>query len=173
MNGKVVVLALVAFSMATTAQGQQATASKNQFACRVDPADPEKILVDILGRMSLQLGTADVAGDAMSCLLKLQRIADGILAEDLPTAFTTVMEQNPPVFFSFMVKNPKVFQEWLQDLPEVFTWSKDPPCLFGPKREQLISLLEHTKIPESKIQSLKNQDQVIQRLYSIRCRQID
>ena len=170
MIRKIVVLAWLILSMATTAQGRQVPALKSQFACRVDPADPEKILVDILGRMSLQLGTADVAGGAMRCLLKLQPSADGILAEALPTAFTAVMEQNPPVFFSLMAKNSKVFQEWLQDLPEVFTWFKNPPCQFGPKREQLISLLEHTKIREPKIQSLE--EQVIQKLDSIRCRQI-
>ena len=171
MNKKIVVLALLVFSMTTIAQGQQTTAPKTQFACGTDRYNSEEGLVDILGTMSLQLGTADVAGDAMRCFLKLQPIADGAVAEDLPTAFMAVMEQNPPVFFSFMAKNPKVFQEWLQDLPEVFTWFKDPPCLFGPKREQLISLLEHTKIQKPENRSLK--EKVIHKLYSIRCRQVD
>jgi hypothetical protein len=172
MIRKIVVFAWLLLSMATPAvsYGQQKELNVVPFPCRIDPNDPERVLVDVLGTMSLQLGTDDIAGNAMSCLLKLRPIADGIVAEDLPTAFTAVMEQNPPVFFSFMAKNPKVFQEWLQDLPEVFTWFKNPPCLFGPKREQLISLLDHTKMREPRLESLK--EQVIHKLHSIRCRQI-
>lgn len=166
----ILLLAYLVLSTATVSYGQQP--NLKPFSCRIDPNDPERILVDVLGTMSLQLGTDDIVGDAMSCLLKLSSIPGGagIVTEALPKAFLIVMEENPQVFFAVMSKNPTIFREWLEGLPEAFTWFKKPPCPLGPKRQELISLLEHTKMREPRLESLK--EQVIQRLLSIRCRQV-
>jgi hypothetical protein len=97
--------------------------------------------------------------------------ADGAVSEALPNAFLAVMQGNPQVFFAAMAKNPAIFQRWLDELPEAFTWFRNPPCLLEPRREQLISLLEHSKMGEPRLDSLK--EQVIRKLSPIRCRQIE
>lgn len=172
MIGRMILFAVcLVFSMPAVSYAQQSINLK-PFSCRIDQNDPERVLVDVLGTMSLQLGTDDIAGDAMSCLLKLSSIPGGAgaVTEALPKAFLIVMEENPQVFFAAMSKNPAIFQAWLGELPEAFTWFKKPPCLLDPRRKQLISLLEHTKLREPTLESLK--EQVTQRLLSIRCRQV-
>jgi hypothetical protein len=108
------------------------------FPCHIAPNNPERVLVDVLGTMSLQLGTDDIAGSAMSCLLKLSSIPGGAgpVTEALPKAFLIVMEENPQVFFTVMSKNPVTFRAWLKELPEAFTWFKNPLCLLDPRRNR-------------------------------------
>jgi hypothetical protein len=175
MIGRLILfVACLVFSTPTVSYGQQQQPSMKltPLSCRIDPNDPERVLVDVLGTMSLQLGTDDIAGNAMSCLLEISSIPGGAgaVTEALPKAFLIVMEENPQVFFAVMSKNPATFRAWLDELPEAFTWFKNPPCLLEPRRKQLISLLEHTKMQEPGLESLK--EQVIQKLLSIRCRQV-
>jgi hypothetical protein len=76
--------ACLVFSTAVVAYGQQGESSKNPvqvappsttatkavpFACRVDPKAPERVLVDVLGTLWLNLGADDTAGYAVTCLL--------------------------------------------------------------------------------------------------------
>lgn len=71
-----------------------------------------------------------------------------------------------------MSGDAQTFHNWLQELPDLsFTWSGPPPCGLEQKRRQLISLLEHSHVEGRAATSLKGQ--VIKRLSSIRCRQID
>ena len=172
MIGKMILLAVcLGFAMPAVSYEQQTTNSSDVFSCRIDPKEPERVLVDVLGTVSLQLGADDIARDAMTCLLKLWPVADGAVAEELPSALLAVMGENPQVFFAVMSKNPAIFQTWLEKLPGAFTWFKNPPCLLEPRRKQFISLLEHTKMQSPKLRSLK--EQVIRKLSSIRCQQID
>jgi hypothetical protein len=165
-------LTLLILASPALAHAGQTTLHTTTYACRVDSENPEEVLVQVLGTLSLQLGTDDAATDAMTCLLKLWPNADGVVGEDMPNALLVVMEENPEVFFTFMSKSPEIFRKWLEQLPDLsFTWYKNPPCLLEPKREQLISLLEHTKMTDPKLESLK--EEVITKLKSIRCRQID
>jgi hypothetical protein len=159
--------------LGTVAKAKTAV-DKIKVSCQLDPNDPEgdtRLLANVLGTMSLQLATDDAATDAMTCLLKLWPTADGALAEEIPSAFLPVMEQNPRVFFSLMLRDPRLFRKWLDDLPESFTWFSDPPCPLDETREQLISILQHTQMKEAKVESAKQE--VIKRLLSIRCRQVD
>lgn len=172
MSGRTILLAVCfVFSTPAVSYGQQTVNSENRFSCRVDSNDSERDLVDVLGTVSLNLGADDIAKAGMTCLLKIWPVADGALAEDLPNAFLALMGENPQVFFAVMSKNPAIFRRWLEELPEAFTWYEDPPCLLDPRRTQFISLLEHTKMESPQLESLK--EQVIRKLSSIRCQQID
>ena len=90
---------------------------------------------------------------------------------DLSNAFLFVMEENPEAFFSTMATQPGAFAEWIKELPDLsFTWFNAPPCQLDAKRKRLILILEHTEIREVKASQLK--EQMLARLLTIRCRQI-
>jgi len=110
----------------------------------------------------------------MTCLTKLWREnkSGGGLDFYISNAFLSLMEENPPIFFSVMSGEPQMFHEWLGQLQDLsFTWSDEPPCGLEVKRKQLVSILQHTEISQSKGAALK--DQAVKKLSSTRCRQIE
>jgi hypothetical protein len=144
------------------------TGTKNPLPC-----DPVK-LDSLVGTVSLSLGNDRVTKGAMTCLLKLwhENKNRGGLDFYVSNAFLSLMEENPPVFFSVMSGESQTLHEWLEQLPDLsFTWSEDPPCGLEAKRRQLVSILQHSEIKDSKASMLKAA--TIKRLSSIRCRQID
>lgn len=170
MNGKIAICVGLLLCMARASCGEQT--SKDVFACEPDPYR----IVSLVGMVSVGLGADDVVNKVMPCLLKLwigPAKNDGDeLPGDISNAFLAIMEENPALFFSFMVKNPEVFKEWLEQLPDnSFTWERSPPCQLDRKRQQLISLLRYSNMHDVKLDSLK--EQVIGRLSSFRCRQIE
>lgn len=171
MNWKIAVLVGLILWMARAGYGGQA--AKDVFACEPDPYR----VVSLVGMVSVGLGTNDVVNKVMPCLVKLWDSPavknDGDeLPSDISNAFLAIMEENPPLFFSIMSQNRQVFKEWLGQLPDnSFTWDRSPPCGLEQKREQLISLLKISDLNDPKLNSLK--EQVVQRLASTRCRQIE
>lgn len=141
---------------------------------------PERVACNLLtlnsliGTVSLSLGSEKAVNNAMPCLLTLWQANRnrGTGAFYVSNGLLSAMEANPRAFFSTMANEPKVLAEWLHDLPDVsFTWSEEPPCGLEEKRRQLVSLLRQTQIRDRHAFAVKQK--VLQRLSTIRCRQID
>ena len=157
-------IALVVISASFDCYGQGRSAS----SCDLLKLD------SLIGTVSLSLGSDIIVGKTMPCLLSLWRENKnrGSGGFYISNAFLSVMEENPPAFFSIMLKEPETFSEWMGGLQDLsFTWSGPPPCGLEAKRKQLISILQHSQIGDSKAAALK--DAVIIKLSSIHCRQID
>lgn len=129
----------------------------------------------LVARAALSLGnTRLLEKETMPGLLRLwgNRQALGAGNFDLSNALLFVMEENPEAFFSSMSIHQGVFAEWIKELPDLsFTWASPPPCELEAKRKQLILILEHTQVRGIKASHLK--DQMLARLSTIRCRQIE
>jgi hypothetical protein len=160
-------ISLICTALGVAASGQSAPPSAE------DACDASKIDA-LVGTVSLSLGSDTAMKKTMPCLIDLWQRGrkGGGLDAYVSNAFLSVMEENPSIFFMTMRSHPDVFAQWLKEVPDLsFTWSGPPPCELERKRKQLISVLTHTPLHESKASSLKQQ--VIQKLSGTRCRQIE
>jgi hypothetical protein len=134
-----------------------------------DPMQMEKLM----GTVSLSLAIERTVRPTMFCLISVWRGDQGGSTKFyVSNAFLSIMEANPRVFFSVMAKEPQVFKEWLGGAGDLsFTWSLDPPCGLETTRRHLISVLQHSNVDAGKSSALK--DEVIAKLSTIRCRQIN
>lgn len=160
---------VILFGVHTISYGQEnSSVAPEKFSCDLSKLD------SLIGTVSLSLGSEKSVTDALPCLVSLWQTNRnrGAGAFYVSNALLSVMEANPKVFFSMMLNEPKVLAEWLHDLPDVsFTWSDGPPCGLEEKRKQLVILLKHVKISDRNVLAVKQK--VLQRLSTIRCRQID